>query len=223
MMPTIMRFPRLILLLAALVTPLPAAAQTPPKPAAALVLEISSGRLAGLEPYREVPADTRITVPDGVRFVFQHYASCRRYTMVGGTVTVRADGVEVVGPPAASVRVTCPQRITLKADASSAAVTTRSLGPPRTPITVRPQFVVVGARTAEFATLRVRRGADIVLEQRLTGGPVAWPSHLPPLAPATNYELELLPARDGREPIVIRLRTGESAAADETITVVSAD
>jgi hypothetical protein len=223
MMPTIMRFPRLILALLALVTALPAAAQAPPKPAVALVLEISSGRLAGLEPYREVAADTRVTVPDGVRFVFQHYASCRRYTMVGGTATLRADGVEVVGPPATSVKVACPQRIRLRTDASSAAVTTRSMGPPRTPIAVRPQFVVVGARTAEIATLRVRRGADVVLEQRLTGGPVAWPSHLPPLAPATNYELELLPVRTDREPIVIGLRTGDGAAVDETITVVSAD
>jgi hypothetical protein len=148
MMPTIMRFPRLLLPLAALVTALPAAAQTPAKPAVALVLEIASGRLAGLEPYREVAADTRVTVPDGVRFVFQHYASCRRYTMVGGTATLRTDGVDVVGPPATSVKVACPQRITLKGDASSAAVTTRSLGPPRTPVALRPQFVMVGARAA---------------------------------------------------------------------------
>jgi len=75
----------------------------------ALVLEVSGGRIAGVEPFREIAADTTVTVPEGVRFVFQHYGSCRRFTLVGGAVTLRADGVDVSGTRATDTRVTCPR------------------------------------------------------------------------------------------------------------------
>jgi hypothetical protein len=199
------------------------AAQTPAKPGVALVVEVAGGRVAGLEPYREIPDGATVTVPPGVRFVFQHYGSCRRFTMVGGVATFRADGVDIAGTRASDTRVACPRKITLKADGAAGGVLMRSIGAPRTAISSRPEFVVVGPRAAEFATLRVRRGDEIVIEQSLAGGPaVRWPSHVPPLAAATNYELELLP-RSGDRAIVIGLRTLEAPAAGETMTLVSAE
>lgn len=202
-----------------------APAQTPAAPAAALVLEVSGGRIPGVEPFREIPAGTTVAVPAGVRFAFQHYASCRRFLVTGGVVTFRADGVEFSGGARPSdTRAACPRKVALKADGASAAVVMRSLGPPRVAIPSRPDFLLVGPRASEFSGLRVRRGKEVVLERTLAAGqPLAWPPDAAPLAPATNYELELLPTASGREPVSIGVRTLEASAAEPALTLVSAE
>ena len=201
-----------------------AAAQPAPKPAVALVLEVSGGRIAGVEPFREIAADTTVTVPAGVRFTFQHYGSCRRFVLVGGAVTFRSDGVDVSGTQPTDTRVACPRRIALKSDGASAAVVMRSLGSPRTPIaSSRPTFVLVGPRAAEFTTLRVKRGNDLVIEQPFAAGQaLRWPQSAAPLAAATNYELELVPAAADRAPLVIGVRTLD-APTEDPMTLLSAE
>ena len=199
-------------------------AQPAPHVPVALVLEVAGGRIAGVEPYKEIMAETTVTVPAGVRFAFQHYGSCRRFVLVGGAVKFRADGVEVSGTRATDTRVACPRKITLKSDGATAAVVMRSLGPPRTPIaSIRPTFVLVGPRAAEFTTLRVKRGDELIVEQTFVSGPaVSWPPNAPPLAAATNYELEIVPAAANRVPVVIGVRTLD-VPTDEPMTLVSAE
>ena len=201
-----------------------AGAQPAPPAPVALVLEVSGGRIAGVEPYKEILADTTVTVPSGVRLAFQHYSSCRRFVLVGGAVKFRADGVEVSGTRATDTRVACPRKITLKTDGTSAAVVMRSLGPPRTAIaSIRPTFVLVGPRAAEFKALRVKRGDELVIEHTFAAGPaVRWPQNAPPLTAATNYELELVPAAANRAPVVIGVRTID-VPTDEPMTLVSAE
>jgi hypothetical protein len=199
----------------------PAAAQLPA--AVALALEVSGGRVAGVEPFREIAAGTTVSVPPGVRFVFQHYGSCRKFTLVGGTATFRTDGVDITGTRPTDARTPCPRKITLRADGASAGVVMRSLGAPRVVVPARPQFVVVGPRATEFSLLRVRRGSEILVEHALGGGrSVRWPPHVPPLDVPAHYELELVPAGDGRPPVVVGIRT-EASAADEAMTLVSAE
>ena len=194
------------------------------QPAVALVLEISGGRITGLEPYKEIMADTSVTVPAGVRFAFQHYGSCRRFVLTGGAVKFRADGVDVSGTRATDTRVACPRKITLKSDGASAAVVMRSIGPPRVTISsIRPTFVLVGPRAADFKALRVRRDNELVVEQTFAAGPaVRWPQNTTPLTAATNYELELVPMAPDRAPVVIGVRTLE-APTEDPITLVSAE
>jgi hypothetical protein len=202
-----------------------AGAQTPPKAGVALVLEVSGGRIAGIEPYREVVADTTVTVPAGVRFVFQHYGSCRRFTLVGGGATFRSGGVDFAGNARPSdVRVACPHKVTLKDDGASAGVLMRSIGPPRVTISSRPDFAIVGPRAAEFSGLRVKRGNELILEQTvITGSASRWPQDAPPLAAAANYDLELLPLAADRKPVVIGLRTLDTSAPDERLTLVNVE
>jgi hypothetical protein len=199
------------------------AAQTPPKPGVALVLEVSGGRIAGIEPYREVVADTTVTVPAGVRFVFQHYGSCRRFTLVGGVATFRSGGVDFAGGARPSdVRVACPHKVTLKEDGASAGVLMRSIGPPRITVSPRPDFAIVGPRAPEFSGLRVKHGNEVILEQTVvTGSASRWPQGAPALAAAENYDLELLPVAADRKPVVIRFRTLDTIAPDETLTLVN--
>ena len=200
-----------------------AAADAQPKPAAALVLEVSGGRIPGVEPFREIAADTTVTVPAGVRFVFQHYGSCRKFTLVGGTAVVRADGVDISGTQPSDVRAACPRKITLKGDGASAGVVMRSLGPPRVAVAARPEFVVVGPRAADFSTLRVRKGDEVIVEHRLAAGRTfPWPATVPPLAAPGNYEVELVPSGAGTAPILVGIRT-DASPVPEAMTLVSAE
>jgi hypothetical protein len=189
----------------------------------ALVLDVAGGRIAGVEPYKEIMADSTVTVPAGVRFSFQHYSSCRRFVLTGGTVKFRSDGVEVSGTRATDTRVPCPRKITLKSDGTSAAVVMRSLGPPPSPIaSIRPTFVLVGPRAADFKALRLKRGDELVVEQPFTGPAVRWPLNTSPLTAATNYQLELVPIASDRASVVIRVRTLDQPTEDP-ITLVSAE
>lgn len=201
-----------------------AGAQPTAKSAVALVLEVSGGRIAGIEPYREIAAGTTVTVPAGVRFVFQHYASCRKFVLVGGLVTFRTDGVDMSGTRSSDTKVACPRKVTLKDDGASAAVVMRSIGARRAEIATRPDFVLVGPRAAEFTALRVKRGTELVIEQTLAAGPaLRWPPNTPPLAAATTYEIELVPLVAGRAPAVIGVRTVDAPTTADTLTLVSAE
>jgi hypothetical protein len=200
-------------------------AQSPARPGAALVLEVSGGHVTGIEAFQEVPAGATLTVPAGTKLVFQHYASCRRFTLVGGVVTVRSDGVDFSGGARPTdIRGACPKKLTLKDEGTSAATVMRSA--PRTGVSVstRPDFVLVGPNVGAYVALRVRRGEEIVLEQDLTGGRnVRWPADKPPLATAASYELELVPTRANAKPLVIGFRTVDDAPAADTITLVSVE
>jgi len=221
--PGVMPLHRLIIAGLVLVVAGGAAAQTP-RPGVALALEVTGGRIPGVEPFREIPADTKIQVPPGVRFVFQHYGSCRRFTMTGGAASFRADGVDVTGITPTETRTSCPRKVTLKDDGASAATVMRSAPRPRLSVSTRPDFVLVGPKAEEYVALRVRRGDEVVLEQRLTGGRgVRWPLDKPALAAAATYELELVPARGNAKPLVVSFRTLDGAAADDTITLVSVE
>ena len=190
----------------------------------ALAVEVAGGRIAGVEPFREIASGTTVTVPAGVRFVFQHYGSCRKFTMTGGTAVFRADGVDITGAKASDVKTACPKKLRLKEDGASAAVVMRSVGPPRTAIATQPEFVIVGPRAAEFTALRVRKGSEVILEQSLVQGPrLPWPAGTAALAPGTSYDVELVPAKADAKPLVVSVRTLDAPIADDTLTLVSAE
>jgi hypothetical protein len=215
---------RLAVAALAIAVPLAIAVAQAPAAAVALVLEVSGGQIAGIEPYREIAAGTTVTVPAGVRLVVQHYASCRKFVLAGGTAAFRPDGVSVSASQSSETKVACPRKVALKGDGASAAVVMRSIGGPRVAIATRPDFVLVGPRASEFAMLRVKRGPDVVLEQPLAAGSaVRWPATTASLAPATPYEIELVPATAGRAPLVVGVRTLEAPAPDDTLTLLSAE
>jgi hypothetical protein len=83
--------------------------------------------------------------------------------------------------------------------------------------------VIVGPRAAEFSALRVRKGDEVIVEHRLSGGrSLPWPAGLPPLAAAASYEIELVPASADGRPVVVGIRT-EASAVHEAMTLVSAE
>lgn len=202
-----------------------AAAQAPAKSGVALVLEVSGGRIAGVEPYREIPAGTTVTVPASVRFVFQHYTSCRRFVLTGGVATFRADGVDISGGARPSdTRVPCPRKVMLKDDGASAAVVMRSLGPPPITTSSRPEFVIVGPKASEIAGLRVRRGNEIIVERTFGAErSFRWPQDTAPLSADTSYVLELVPLSATRAPMALSLRVVEASAGSEALALVSVE
>src|SRR6266508_4434985 len=108
--------------------------------AAALVLELTGGQLSGVQPYSEIAEGTTVTIPAGGRLVFQHYASCRKVAVAGGSVAFTSDGYTITGGTKESeVRVSCPRKVTLKASGEAAGVVLRSVGTDPAPMSSRPR------------------------------------------------------------------------------------
>jgi len=192
---------------------------------AALVLEITGGTLSGAQPYSEIAEGTTVTIPAGGRLVFQHYASCRKVAVAGGSVAFTSEGYTITGGTKESeVRVSCPRKVTLKTSGEAAGVVLRSVGTGVT-LSTRPVIVLVGSRADEFKTVRVLQGETVVLEGALDGRVFRWPASAAPLSAATTYTLHLTPSAAGAAPLSTRFVTPRPSAVppDETATLIAVE
>jgi hypothetical protein len=115
---------------------------------AGLVVDVSGGKILGVQPFSEIADGSTIAVPSGVRLVFQHYASCRKVTVAGGKVAFTPEGYTITGgTKEAEVRVACPRRLNLKASGEAAGVLLRSIGGGVT-LSTRPRCAPRGRTTS---------------------------------------------------------------------------
>ena len=192
---------------------------------AALVLELTGGKLSGVQPYSEIAEGTTVTIPPGGRLVFQHYASCRKVAVAGGSVAFTSDGYTITGGTKESeVRVSCPRKVTLKASGEAAGVVLRSVGAGVT-LSTRPVIVLIGPRADEFKTARVVQGETVVLEATLDGRVFRWPASAAPLSAATIYTLHLIPSAAGAAPLSTRFVTPRPSTLppDESPTLITVE
>jgi hypothetical protein len=191
---------------------------------AALVLEVTGGKVSGAQPYSEIAEGTTVTIPAGVRLVFQHYTSCRKVAVAGGSVAFTSEGYTITGGTKESdVRVSCPRKVTLKASGEAAGVVLRSVG--AMTLSTRPVVVLIGPRADEFKTARVVQGETVVLEGALEGRLFRWPASAAPLSAATTYTLHLIPSAAGAAPLSTRFVTPRPSVVppDETPTLIAVE
>ena len=189
---------------------------------AGLVVEIAGGKIQGLQPYSEIAEGATVTIPAGVRLVFQHYASCRKVTVAGGTVAFTRDGYTITGGTKESdQKVFCPRKHTLKASGEASVVVLRSASGLTLP--TRPAIVLVGPHADDFRTVRVSLGDTVVLESALDGHVFRWPATAAALSTATTYTLDLIPAAAGAAPLSMRFVTPRASALsrDENVTLIT--
>ena len=181
------------------------------QPAAALVLEASGSTRPAIQPYTEIRTGTTIELGPGARIVLNHYLTCHRLVVTGGSVTVTPEGF-VTSPGSATTeeRRPCPKTVRLPAGGQAATAVMRGLAP-RVVLAVQPAFVLVGPRAEEFAAVRVVRGTTVVLEAPLAGPRFEWPAGMAALAANTEYELSLVP-KGGGSPTTFRFTA--TAAGD---------
>ena len=178
--------------------------------AAALVLEVRGPSNPALAPFTEIRADSVVSLSPGSRLVFVHYKTCHTVAVVGGQIRVGSETYTLTGGTRElDERRSCPRRVALKGGGDVGGIILRSV-----PLTLptQPSIVVVGPRAGDFTALRILRGGELVLEARLADRRFHWPSGTAPLAAGTEYELALVPARPGTDPVTAKFRTVTSAA-----------
>lgn len=206
--------------LVALVLPAVALAQAAP---VALILEVQGATQPALRPYREVMARTRVSLGTDGRLVFLDYWTCRTVTVVGGSVAFAAGAPPRIEGSAqrTDARGQCPRRVA--ASGAGAGVMLRSASPMVLTLPPTPSFVLIGSRADEFASVRLLHRDREVLAARLDGARFQWPAGAPPLVPAEDHTLVLLP-KSGGAPVTLSFRTGAATPGpDEPLTLITVD
>lgn len=179
-----------------------AQAQTP----SALVLEKSGATVPEIQPYSEIPSGATISLRANARIVFVHYRQCQTVAVVGGTIKFGAETYAITGGKKESeARTPCPRKVTLRAGGEMAGVLTRSgLSGVVLKLTSQPNFVLVGGRADDFASVRVLKEEKALLEARLDGRLFRWPADAAPLSADEDYEMVLIPKLSGASQVKLR-------------------
>lgn len=169
-----------------------AAAQRP----VALITDIVGAASADVGPFDEVSAGMSIDLGSGGRMEFQHYQRCETVVVEGGRVSFSRQTYTTQKGRILDVRRSkCPKTVAVGMEVSG--VQLRNITPGGLRLTTRPSFVLVGAKRARVARLRVRDGEAIVFEGRIDGWRFTWPDGTAPLKAGTRYDIDLL-SDDGK-------------------------
>jgi hypothetical protein len=192
---------------------------------AALVLEHSGTSTPNLAPYSEVMEGAVVKLGPGARLVFVDYFNCNRVTVNGaGMVRFSEQGSSVGGAgKKTTMRVPCPREIVIKNGGESSAMVLRGGEEDSLALSIRPDFVLVGGRAADFTGVRFSKGTEKVLEGALTGRRFSWPPNAPALADGGVYELVLLPKASGAQPIKMSFRAAALSDQHEQQVLIRVD
>ncbi|MGH7319926.1 MAG: hypothetical protein ACRELA_09935 [Candidatus Rokuibacteriota bacterium] len=148
--------------------------------AAALVLEARGTTVPAVQPFTEIPVGAVVSLAAGSKLTFMHYKSCRAVAVAGGEIRFEADTYAMTGgTKELDEPRKCPRRVGLKGTGDPGGVILRNVPPPLT-LSVRPSFVLVGAQAGDFASIRVLRGSEPVLEVPLASRRFQWPREAAP-------------------------------------------
>ena len=184
-----------IMLAATLVLALSLPAQSAPAPAA-LVVEVSGSVTPAVPPFSELTAGTQLSLGADGKLVFDDYYSCTEVTVTGGRVEFAAKGYKTsAGAKTSEERVPCKQEVVLKAGGEASTQLMRGGEPssqgPR--LSIRPSFVLVGARAQSFAAANITQKNAPVGTVKLIGPRFDWPAALQPLTVGSHYEITFVP------------------------------
>jgi hypothetical protein len=173
----------------------------------ALVLEAKGENLAHLLPYSEIPANTTVALPKGAKLVFLHYPTCRTVAVIGGMITFAEDTYAITGGTTeAETRSQCPRIVRLSAEYQTGGILLRGHLDSTLTLLPQPNFVLVGKRAGDFASVRISQGGREVLTTPLDGQWFRWPGKMPPLTEDRDYELALIPHRAGADSVTRRFK-----------------
>ncbi len=178
--------------------------------AAALVLETTGATEPALQPFTEILDTATVSLSHGARLVFLHYHTCKKVIVEGGRITVKSQGYAIAGATnALEERVPCPPTVRLRKGGEMAGILLRGITPT---LSAKPAFVLIGPRAADFTSVRVSQGNQVVFEARLDGRTFQWPTEAAPLSPDPEYELALIPTVAGAAPFTLKFKTAPPSA-----------
>lgn len=186
----------------------PAIAESP----AALVTDVSGEISPPVGLFHEVEVGTELRVGRGASLMLEHYAACEAATVTGGTVVIRADGLDLAQAKVADrAKTACPETVKLQAgEVVGAGIVLRGAGTPRIPLA--PEIVVAGGGPG-FDSMRVEREGQLVWTIPVRTGHVEWPEGRLFLTDQGTYVLVLAgPAGEHRAKVV-----ADRSAAGRTV------
>ncbi len=193
----------------------------------ALVLEKSGVTNPDVQPYTEISVGKTITLSPMARLTFQHYHTCHTVIVIGGAVRFEAKTYIIKGGNKEREKQTpCPKTVNLKDGGEAGGVFMRSMMS-RNLLTLspHPNFVLVGKRANEFASVRVSRGAQEVMKSPLDGRRFQWPAQAVSLSADTEYEVALIPADLESLPVIkkFRVKSAKSSQVSQALILIRVD
>lgn len=176
--------------------------------AAAMVLELEGAIEPPLEAFDEIPSKSTVILADDAWLVFLDYNRCQTVEVAGGRIRFETRGFYVnKGKVKKIERAECPREVTIAATGVVGGTVLRSAtsGTVALKLPPTPSFVLVGPRAKDFRRVRFVKGDKTVRELGLSGRRLTWDEGSAPLAIGTDYELVLLPAEAGGEPLSLEI------------------
>lgn len=160
--------------------------------AGALVIDVLGDVSPEVGPFEDVPVGTVLTLGDGTEMIISHYKACEEVTLVGGKVTIGADGLDIAGGTVSGREpVDCPEEVVLAAvDTASATVVVRDVIE-LAKVPISPRIVLVGDGADGYDTLTISRDGTHVRDLAIKDRQVLWPESGLYLSDRTQYELSL--------------------------------
>ncbi len=176
--------------------------------AAAMVLELEGAIEPPLEAFDEIPSKSTVILADDDWLVFLDYNRCQTVEVAGGRIRFETRGFYVNKGKVRKVeRAECPREVAIAATGVVGGTVLRSAtsGTVALKLPPNPTFVLVGPRAKDFRRVRFVKGDETVRELGLSGPRLTWDEGSAPLALGTDYELVLLPAEAGSEPLSLEI------------------
>ena len=158
----------------------------------ALVLDVSGRVQPEVALYDEVVDGTVLQLGEGAHLTLSHYGICEEVAIIGGTVSVGAQNLDLEGSQVESrTRVQCPDSITMSAaDLINMSVTLRSAKQARV-MAPTPDFVIAGKWGRQFDRLDVHGKDGRMATMSVVDGRASWPDDAQPLAIGETYVVVL--------------------------------
>ena len=158
----------------------------------ALVLDVSGSVEPEIGLYDEIADGTVIHLDEDAHLTLSHYGICEEVAVIGGTVSVGSQNLELEGSQVESrTRVQCPDSIVMSAaDLINMSVTLRSAKQTRV-MAPTPDFVLAGRWGRQFDRLDVHGKAGRMATMSVVDGRASWPEDAPPLAIGETYVVVL--------------------------------
>lgn len=168
----------------------------------ALLTALTGSVSPTMEPFSEIPADTRFSLANDATVQFLHYSACEEVTVRGGMVVLTSSGYEVKGGTTDRRDLPCRREVVQQSGSrlnltiwESGSVLLR--GGARDQVAdhlmlpSKTVFVVAGDRAKTFSTVRLTRNGALLAEIPVQSRRVEWPAGT--LEADVQYEMLFLP------------------------------
>jgi hypothetical protein len=172
----------------------------------ALLTAISGPVRPTMDPFSEIPANTRFALANDATVQFLHYAACEEVTIRGGTVVLTSSGYTVEGGTTDRRVLPCRTEAIRQSGRQlnlliweSGSVLLRG-GPPggvadHLMLPSKTVFVVVGNRARTFSTVRLTWNGVLLAEMPMQTRRLEWPEDI--LKAGVRHEMLFLPKESG--------------------------